>query len=118
MIWTTAALGMGIGAGYELVSSIACGIILIMLFVFTKFERWIDKSNQTRNYRIVCEFHNETLKAYEECFKKHYLTFKRDRETKAGNLITGEWLARGAEKNHLKFVNEILNDPSVKEFSY
>jgi putative Mg2+ transporter-C (MgtC) family protein len=118
MIWTTAALGMGIGAGYELVSSIACGIILVMLFVFGKLERRIDKANQTRNYRIVCEFQNETLKGYEECFKKHCLTFKRDRETKAGNLITGEWMARGAEKNHLSFVNEILNDPSVKEFAY
>src|SRR5579871_956302 len=98
MIWTTAALGMGIGAGYELVSSIACAIILIMLFVFSKLERSIDKANQTRNYRIVCEFQNETLKGYEECFKKHCLTFKRDRETKAGNLITGEWMARGSEK--------------------
>jgi len=118
MIWTTAALGMGIGAGYELVASIACGIILIMLFLFSKFERRIDKINQTRNYRIVCEFHNETLKEYESCLKKHSLIFKRDRETKAGNLITGEWMARGSERNHLKFVNEILNDPTVKEFSY
>jgi len=118
MIWTTAALGMGIGAGYELVCSITCGIILMMLFLFSKFERWIDKINQTRNYRIVCEFQNETLKGYESCLKKHSLAFKRDRETKAGNLITGEWMARGSEKNHLKFVNEILGDPSVKEFSY
>ena len=118
MIWTTAALGMGIGAGYELVSSIACGIILIMLFLFSRFERGIDKINQSRNYRIVCEFQNETLQGYESCLKKHSLTFKRDRETKAGNLITGEWMARGSEKNHLKFVNEILSDPTVKEFSY
>ncbi len=68
MIWTTAALGMGIGAGYELVSSIACAIIFIMLFIFSKFERWIDRVNQTRSYKIVCEYYNETLSAYEECF--------------------------------------------------
>ncbi|HLK27660.1 MAG TPA: MgtC/SapB family protein [Puia sp.] len=118
MIWTTAALGMGIGAGYEMVSSICCGIILIMLFVFSKFERWLDKIHQTRNYRIVCEYQNETLKTYEECLKKHHLSFQRDKEIRSGNLITGEWVARGAEKNHLKFVNDILNDPSVKEFAY
>lgn len=118
MIWTTAALGMGIGAGYELVSVIGCVIVLSMLLVFSKFERWIDRVNQTRNYRIVCEYRNETLKIYEDRFKKHSLTFKRDRETKAGNIITGEWMARGSEKNHLKFVNEILNDPLVKEFAY
>jgi putative Mg2+ transporter-C (MgtC) family protein len=118
MIWTTAALGMGIGAGYELVSVIGCGMILIMLQLFGRFERWLDHINQSRNYKIVCDYQNETLKRYEECFKKHDLSFKRDREIKSGDTITGEWLARGSEKNHLKFVNEILNDPSVKEFAY
>src|SRR5579862_4359134 len=35
MIWVTASLGMAIGAGYELTALIACGIILLMLFVFS-----------------------------------------------------------------------------------
>ena len=118
MIWTTAAMGMGIGAGYELVSVITCGMIYIMLIVFSSFERWIDRVNQTRNYKIVCEYYNETLKAYEECFKKYHLTFKRGREIKSGTIITGEWMAKGTEKNHLEFINEILNDPAVKEFEY
>jgi putative Mg2+ transporter-C (MgtC) family protein len=118
MIWATAALGMGIGAGYELVSVIACAMILAMLLIFSRFERWIDRVNQTRNYKIVCEYHNETLKKFEECFKKHHLVFKRDREIKAGSIITGEWMAKGAEKNHLQFINEIITDPTIKEFAY
>lgn len=118
MIWTTAALGMGIGAGYELVSVIACALILSMLLIFSRLERWIDKVNQTRSYKIVCDYNNETLKRYEECFKKHSLTFRRSREIKAGNIITGEWMVKGKEKNHLQFINEILRDPSVKEFDY
>src|SRR5579871_649228 len=61
MIWVTAALGMAIGAGYELVSAIACVLILIMLFVYGKLEKWIDSVNQTRNYKIVCDYQNETL---------------------------------------------------------
>ncbi|MBS1668849.1 MAG: MgtC/SapB family protein [Bacteroidetes bacterium] len=118
MIWVTAAMGMAIGAGYELVAAIACVLILIMLLVFSKFERWIDKVNQTRNYKIVCEYHNQTLKKYEECLGKHHLLFRQDGETKSGNLITGQWMAKGKEENHFQFINEILNDPSVKEFSY
>ena len=35
MIWVTAALGMGIGAGYEWVSVLACILILLMLFIFS-----------------------------------------------------------------------------------
>src|SRR5580698_5291151 len=73
MIWVTAALGMGIGGGYELVSTIACIIILIMLFAFSKFEGWIDRVNQTRNYKITCEYQNETLHRFEKFFKNHHL---------------------------------------------
>src|ERR1700680_1523433 len=43
MIWVTAALGMAIGAGYELVSGIACVLILLMLIIYGKMEKWIDK---------------------------------------------------------------------------
>src|SRR5579862_2525102 len=45
MIWATAALGMGIGAGYELVSVLGCALILIMLFVFGLMERKIDRKS-------------------------------------------------------------------------
>jgi putative Mg2+ transporter-C (MgtC) family protein len=118
MIWVTASLGMAIGAGYELVSGIACLMILVMLFIFSKLEGWIDRINQSRNYKIVCEYNNETLHKYEECFRQYNLKFKRSREMKSGDIITGEWLARGTEKNHLQFINEIINNPSVKQFEY
>ncbi|HVM90110.1 MAG TPA: MgtC/SapB family protein [Puia sp.] len=118
MIWATAALGMGIGAGYELVSAIGCVVILMMLVVYGKLEGWIDRANQTRNYKIVCGYQNETLKFYEQLLKKHSLQFYRGREIKTGDIITGEWMAKGSEKNHLRFINEILSDPKVKEFQY
>jgi putative Mg2+ transporter-C (MgtC) family protein len=118
MIWATAAMGMGIGAGYELVATIACGVILAMLLVYGKLEGWIDRANQTRNYKIVCDYQNETLKSYEMLLKKYKLQFYRGREIKAGGTITGEWMAKGTEKDHLQFINEILNDPDVREFEY
>ncbi len=118
MIWVTAALGMGIGAGYELVSAIACVVILLMLFTFSKFEGRIDRANQIRNYKIVCDYQNETLHRYEDCLKKHHLTYKRSREMKTENMITGEWIARGTEKNHQQFVQTMLADPTVKTFEF
>ncbi len=118
MIWATAALGMGIGAGYELFSLIACMIILVTLYIFGRFEKWIDRIHQTRNYRIVCKYQNQTLKEYENYFKKHSLSFRRSREIKTGSTITGEWTVKGAEKNHLLFISEIINDPAITEFEY
>jgi putative Mg2+ transporter-C (MgtC) family protein len=118
MIWATAALGLGIGAGFELVSVIAAAVMLLMLFAFAKLEIWIDELNQVRNYKIVCEYQNETMHRYEACFRKFNLKFKRSRESKQGNMITGEWSVKGCEEDHKQFAAYILNDPLVKEFDF
>jgi putative Mg2+ transporter-C (MgtC) family protein len=118
MIWVTAALGMGIGAGYELVSVIGVTLILIMLFIFGLMENWIDRFNQMRNYIIVTGFNEVTMQRFEKCFQENHLKFKRGREIKTGETITGEWFVRGTQKNHLVFINQILNDPEVQRFEY
>jgi len=118
MIWITAALGMAIGAGYVLVSLFACVLILIMLVIFGKLEIWIDKIHQTRNYRIVCNYQHETLQRFETLFKEYHLEYRRSRQMKAGEVITGEWLVKGSEKNHLLFVHAIMHDDTVKSFEY
>jgi putative Mg2+ transporter-C (MgtC) family protein len=118
MIWVTAALGMGIGAGYEWVSVIACVMILIMLFIFGLAENWIDHINQTRNYKIQTEFKEETMGKFEKCFQVHHLKYKRAREIKDGDTISGEWFVRGSKQNHLDFISEILHDPEIRRFEY
>jgi putative Mg2+ transporter-C (MgtC) family protein len=118
MIWVTAALGMGIGAGYEWVSAIGCALILLMLFIFGKLERWIDRTNQMRNYKIIIDNKNETMERYEKCFVAHHLKYIRGREIKSRDTMSGEWIVRGSQKNHLAFINETLHDPEVNHFEY
>src|SRR5271154_6213828 len=55
-IWTAAALGMGVGGGYFLVSGIAGALVLLVLYGFTLLEKYIDASSQTREYKIVCHY--------------------------------------------------------------
>jgi putative Mg2+ transporter-C (MgtC) family protein len=119
MIWMTAALGMAIGSGFLLVAIIACALILLVLFIFSLLEGWIDRSNQIRNYKIVCPFENETLHRYEALFRCHHLKFQRSGQRKsAENVITGEWVVQGTEQNHRHCIHEILRDVAVKEFSF
>jgi len=70
-IWIAAALGMGVGGGYFLICIIATGLVLLVLYGFTLLERYIDSASQTRNYRIVCRYENETLIHYEDLFKQY-----------------------------------------------
>ncbi|MEO5892080.1 MAG: MgtC/SapB family protein [Ferruginibacter sp.] len=118
IIWVTAALGMGIGAGYELFSIVSCVLIMLVLFLFSRWEVLIENANQIRDYKIICKFEDETMKRFEELFTLHHLKYKNGRQTKYDNEITGEWLVRGSEKNHHNFISAIIKDPTVKGFEF
>lgn len=119
MIWVTAGLGMAIGAGYLLISVCAAILILLVLFVFSLLEGWIDRINQIRTYKIVCTYCNEPLHRYEELFKTHHLRFRRSTQRKsAENVITGEWIVQGSERNHRHCIHEVLRDTTVREFDF
>ncbi len=119
MIWVTAALGMGIGAGYLMIVCVAAGLVLVVLFIFSLLENRIDRVNQIRNYKIVCPFENDTLYRYELLFTTHHLSFKRTRQGKSlENLISGEWVVQGSEQNHRHVIHELMRDPSVKALEF
>jgi putative Mg2+ transporter-C (MgtC) family protein len=119
MIWVTAALGVAIGAGYQWIAFCACMLTLLVLFIFSLLEGWIDRINQIRNYTIVTSFQNETLHRYEDLFRRHHLKFRRNGQRKsAENVITGCWIVQGSEKNHRHCIHEVLRDTTVREFEF
>ena len=117
-IWISAALGMGIGAGYYIASITGCVTTMIVLVTFTVLEGWIDRKNQIRIYKIVCDYYPEQMKTYEHLLHRHQLQYKRGKQCRTGNVITGTWNVRGSEKNHEKFIELILNDKTVKLFEF
>ena len=117
-IWTVAALGMGIADGWYLLVLISAVVVLASLFLFTRLEKWIDQVNQSHNYRIVSKYNPDLLYSYEEMLRAYSLRFKRVKQTKAGDKITGIWLVQGMDRNHKLFIERILHDPSVEEFEF
>ncbi|HEY0680025.1 MAG TPA: MgtC/SapB family protein [Chitinophagaceae bacterium] len=117
-IWVTAALGMGIGAGHYLICLIGAALAMITLLILTKLEDLIDDINQNRNYRIVCHYKFESLGKFEETLRRHKLKFKRNKQCKKGEYLTGTWVVNGTEKNHNAFIKEILTDEGVEEFEF
>ena len=117
-IWAVAALGMGIADGFYVLVLICTAIVLASLFLFTKLEKWIDTINQAHNYRIVSNYKPDLLYSYEHLFTEYRLRFKRLKQAKTGDQITGTWLVQGREKDHKRFIERILHDPSVHEFEF
>jgi putative Mg2+ transporter-C (MgtC) family protein len=117
-IWVTAAIGMGIGGGYYWIAAIGAGFTLVALNLLTFLEDWIDRINQTHEYRIMCPYKKETLEHYENLFRKHRLKFSRNKQSRINENLIGLWVVKGAEKNHKQFIEEILTDDTVKEFDF
>ena len=118
VIWATAALGMGIAAGEYVVVLIATVIVLASLYLFTILETWLDRINKTHNYKIVSFYKPDLMGQYELLFKKYNLKYKRVKQTKSGEFISGSWTVNGLQMNHNLFIENILHDSSVKEFEF
>ncbi|WP_020605771.1 MgtC/SapB family protein [Spirosoma spitsbergense] len=117
-VWVVSALGMCIGAGQYEVAIIGFVFVLGSLLLLVKFDGWIQKLNQSRDYRIVTAFHNKTLKRYEDFFEECGLSPTRSQQQRIGMEIIGHWRVNGAKKNHEKCIKRLLNDPEVKEFTF
>ena len=117
-IWAVAALGMGIADGFYKLVGVATIIVLGSLLILTKLESIIDRFNQSYNYKIISHYTPELLYQYEEMFREHKLRFKRIKQTKIGDRVTGTWLVQGPRTEHKKFIDRILHDNSVIEFEF
>ena len=117
-IWVVAALGMGIADGFYELVGVASVIVLASLYMFTRLENIIDLFNQSHNYRIVSHYRPELLYQYEALFEEHKLRYKRIKQTKVGDRVTGTWLVQGPRTAHKRFIERILHDSSVIEFEF
>ncbi|MBA3827603.1 MAG: MgtC/SapB family protein [Taibaiella sp.] len=117
-MWMVAALGVGIGSGYYLLSAISCMVVIVVLYLFTFLEIPLDRLNQVRDYKIVYAYEEYNQHKYEALIKKYHLKIKSRTLRKTGNIITGSWLVQGTERNHHNFIECILKDAAVNDFAF
>ena len=117
-MWLAAALGVGIGCGYYMASIFGCTLVMIILVVFSFMDRVLDKINQLREYKITYPYEDNLDHKYEDLILQYGLSIKSRAHEKCGNIITGSWTVTGSEKAHRKFIDFIIKDHTVTEFSY
>jgi putative Mg2+ transporter-C (MgtC) family protein len=117
-VWVTAALGMTVGAGFYMASVIGCLMVFAVLYLFTILERWFEKVNEIRNYKILSDANVEALYGYEDLMRSHKLKFTRVNQRKTDKGISGNWIVKGNKKDHKVFTETILKDATVKEFDF
>jgi putative Mg2+ transporter-C (MgtC) family protein len=117
-MWLAAALGVGIGCGYYMASVFGGILVVAILIIFASTDRILDKINQVREYKITYPYEQNLDHKYEDLIIQYGLSIKSRAHTKSGNIITGSWTVTGSEKAHRTFIDVIIKDHTVTEFSY
>ncbi len=115
-IWIAAALGMGIGGGYYLLTGLATAATLIVLLAFRRLEGLIHKSRDIRTYEIHCLLEAMEIKELEELVRESGLELVEHKKMKSDNKMITTWIVYGSSDDHHRFMDRLFSNPAVIEF--
>ncbi len=115
-IWLAAALGIGIGGGYYLLSAVSAGLAWVVLAVFPRVEEWIDTVRDTRTYHVTCSSGPKMYQEIEDLIRSCGLRAKQRGRAKSGEQMVCSWDMSGSPESHRQFVENLLEHPDVKDF--
>ncbi len=115
-IWLTAALGMGVGGGQFLFSTLATAVILLALFVFPALEGLMNRISQVRTYQVTTPASQETYNALCSRLRVHRLRIISEHRARHGESMVCTWTVSGRQKDHEAMIRELFEDMGITEF--
>jgi putative Mg2+ transporter-C (MgtC) family protein len=117
-IWLAAALGMGIGGAQYALTGLAVILILVVLWVFPRFEHWLDRLQEERTYDVTCTSRPGKYLELEETFCQSGLRIRTHRRAKTAQGMLCSWQAAGTMQAHERLVEHLLADEEILEFKF
>jgi putative Mg2+ transporter-C (MgtC) family protein len=117
-IWLAASVGMAVGAGEYILSGVVTLATILVLWLFPAIETWIDELRHTYTYQIVCHPDELSCEQLESIFTQHGLKVLSNKRTKYEGKVTMEWMATGKPGAHERFIETLLQNDLVHEFTY
>lgn len=114
-IWLAAALGMGVGVGEYLTSTLTALLVMLTLLSFPGLEAQIGKLSRTTHYKVTTP---ASLAKYDELCETikqlglKVISTKRDR---IGADMVCHWTITGRPKAHDQLIALLFDDPAIKE---
>lgn len=117
-IWAVAAIGMAVAGGFYEIAVASCLSMLIILVAFNPIERWLDRMNKERTYKIVCVYEPDITRKYEIKMKECKLRFRPAKRMRAENRMHLQWQVRGSRKAHECFIEYLLKEKEISELEF
>ena len=117
-IWTTAAVGMGIGGGAYMISAIVVAAALFVLWLLPAVEQRIDNAREERKYEVVCTADMAKFDSLERTFRECGLRIQNHSQVKTGQQMVCSWNASGSLARHEDLVHRLFQDPEISELKW
>ncbi len=115
IVWVSAALGVGFGAGEFGLAGSATVLTLVVLWLFPYLERPIDALRDTRTYEVTCRKQHNHFRRLEALFGECGLSVRTHKEMKRGDQMICVWEAVGKRKDHDRVMERLFADEDVLE---
>jgi putative Mg2+ transporter-C (MgtC) family protein len=117
-IWVAAALGMAIGTGDYLLATVFAVAVLVVLWLFAWFDRWLGaRSGELRHYEI-CYARPKKVKDIERMFDECGVRVRGRKQFKRGDQLIGQWDVDGKLADHDSVIALLISDKEIKELEY
>lgn len=116
LIWISAAIGMACGIAQYEFAVLVTFVTLVILLGFTGVQKFIDRYNQERVYKIIIENDLNLKSDIEKKINSFKLKHQWLRQSKSNNDLVIEYEVRGAELNHEAFIDHLSSNVDIKHF--
>jgi len=117
-IWFVASIGMGVGAGYYVISSIGTALALASLLLFRKFETVVDRFHTTRTYHVILSADDDAVRELSLALDSCELRVLGSKQVKSENRYVYEITLTGRKAKHNPLLEKLLKSPTVIEVRY
>ena len=114
-IWFVASIGMGVGAGYYVISSIGTALALAILLLFRKFETVVDRFHTTRTYHVILSADDDAVRELSLALDSCELRVLGSKQVKSENRYVYEITLTGRKAKHNPLLEKLLKSPTVIE---
>jgi len=116
VIWAAAAIGMMVGFGLYAISIISVLLILIVLLTFSWLQRYIDRTNREKVYRIHMTNHIENIQLIKQLIKSFNLSLKVINQGKRVGQMYLVIEIEGPVKHHNSLMKALYESKLVDSF--
>ncbi len=114
-IWLVAALGIGSGMGYHLISLFTALIALFALIVLPYFEHKVDNLTDRRDYVIHLKDY-ENMDKIASLFTEYKIKSFSEKREKQEKLFVLSISANGSPNNHIALEKQLIQDNRIQSF--